>query len=245
MSKGHRLKATLLAAVLAFWLALGSVVADTLEDSIRDRNFHEAISRIEKRLPEADEKERPRLLLLLADCQVQLSQLEKARDTLSLLDPRTSPARFFRIRGQYQKRKGEESLAEKDFRQALRLSSGTPEDRIEALCELALVHSGTDQSETLWSQALEEASSAEIPFDTWMRLYHTRYEILTNTGQTQAALDFCRLMRRGLEKHSDRRGLLWAYLAEIDSLKRMVHALSTRLSDLAEQGGAGATPRLR
>ena len=220
MSRRPRLKTCLLIAFLTFFIALGSVTADTLEDSIRARNFHEAMSRIQKQLPEATEEERQRLLLLLADCQVQLNQLQEAQETLAHLDPRTSPARFFRIRGQYQNHKGEESLADRDFRQALKLS-GSVEDKIDALCELTLLHAGTDKSERLWSQALEEASTANIPPQSWTNIYRTRYEILIQTGQTQAALDFCRLMRRGLEKLSDKRGLVWAYLAEIDSLKRL------------------------
>lgn len=228
-----------MSAFLALWLGWGSVVAETLEDSIRARDFHEAMVRIHQQLPQAEGRERLRLLLLLADCQVQLNQTEKAQETLSQLDPRTAPARFFRVRGQYQRQKGEDSLAEKDFREALKLSN-TAEDRIEALCELALLRSGTEDSdsEALWSQALEEASSAETSPQAWIRVYRTRYQLLTDAGRTQAALDFCRLMRRGLEKHSDKRGLIWAYLSEIDSLKR-IGSVRRRRGSLASSSRRG------
>ena len=220
MTEGRGWKRRILAACLFFWVASGPTAAETLETLIRDRSFHEAMKRIESRLTTAGPKDRPRLLLLLADCQVQLNQLDQAKETLVLLDPRSAPSQFFLVRGQYQKRKGEKSLAEKDFQQCLRTSDNL-EEKVESLCELALLQTENEESEQLWSQALEQASSGEIPTQTWTRLYRTRYEILIEAGKPQAALDFCRLMRRGLKERSDLRGLVWAYLAEIDSLKRL------------------------
>jgi tetratricopeptide (TPR) repeat protein len=221
--KDRRWRDSLCAVGIAFCLMTGSLGAETLEEAVRARHFEEAMARIHDRLSQANSQERTRLLLLLADCQVQLSLAKDAQESLRAIDPRTAPLAFFRVRGQLQHLNGNDSLAQKDFLQALKLAT-RPEEKIRPLCELALLDSevvGRERAEKLWSEALELVSSHHLSSEEWMLVYRTRYELLIRSGNPQGALDLCRLARVNLDGESNKRGLVWSYLGEINSLKSL------------------------
>lgn len=220
LATNGRWRSLLVTAGLAFCLMTGSAGPETLEEAVQGRRFEKAMARIHKLLPRATPAERSRLLLLLADCQVQLSQTKEAQETLELIDPRTAPSRYFRVRGQLQHLQDKDSLAQKDFRQALKLAT-TPEEKVRALCHTALLDSKVvkrEDAEKLWSEALKLASSHDLSTDEWIVLYRTRYELLRGAGDPQGALDLCRLVRRSLQQKGHKPGLFWSYLGEIDSL---------------------------
>lgn len=207
---------------LIFILTLAAHAAP-LEDMVRQRQFDEVLPLIEKRLVRASAQERAQLLLLRADCEVQLHRLEAAAQTLANLDPRTAPASFFRVRGQLQRAKEEDSLARKDFQEALRRPMKAGEE-IRVECELAKLESKQDrekEAEAHWARALEIASTRELERWEWAALYVTRYEILLAAGRPLEALNTCRLARVHYRSLDYRRGVAWSWLGEAGLLKGM------------------------
>lgn len=194
---------------------------ESVDDLVRDRKFPEALIRIRESLNKAQGDLKERLLLAQADCLVQLRQAEEAKKVLDQIDPRTAPAPFFRIRGQWQRLASHNSLARKDFAQALKLSSST-EERVSVLCELADLESEENhakESEATWSQALEAASNEDAGPRVWGRVYRARYEFLTQHGRLQEGLDLARMAHAYYQAVNFPAGIFWSLLAEMSLLK--------------------------
>ena len=189
--------------------------SENLEQMASDRYFPEVLKVVEERLPGASGKERQRLLLLKAECLVGLRR-PGAKEAMSALDPRTSPARFFRVRGQWQTQREAYALARRDFRQALKLQ---PEPR-EALriclmaAEMEARAKRGEESRQHLSEALLWLSKQEWPPNVWRKYYSIKYYSLFRLGEKREANDTILLARAHLSSLGDPEGVAWSYSAE-------------------------------
>ena len=213
-----RLVCCLLFLLLASASGSGSASATPLEEMVLDREFSRAIPLLEESLRKASGEERSLLLLLLAECQVELRQKELAEQTLAFFDPRTAPPGFFRIRGKLQVLHQRTTLARKDLRHALGLQLSSDE-RIRVLCELSHLENESGDIEAARSavaEAVETASQSRVGSRELSRLYGARFALFFKAGQLQEALSICRLARIHFQDRNYRAGLLWSCFAEAD-----------------------------
>lgn len=206
--------------LLLVLLLAGMVAAETLEKELEARNFEQALVRIARELPQAVGSERLRLLLLRADCEVQLQRLDAAEQTLARIPVQGAPPRFFRVRGQLNLARNEKDLARKDFRHVLELKA-EPFARIVAACELARLEEDPAKATEWWNLAVEASQQPGMTDAAWGTLYRHRLGLLMESGRQGEALSEARLARahfHALGKLDGERGM---WLAEALILKNM------------------------
>lgn len=200
-----------LTVVLLFRLSL----AETLEQMAYERHYPELLEEIERRLPSAKSQERVRLLVLKAECLVEQRDGE-GEGALKAIDPRTAPARFFRVRGQWQIQNERHELARKDFRQALR--TGPQErEKLKLLLVWADMESRQGRNEEAFerlSEALQVLAGGQLPNSVWTSYYDSRYFILLRAGQKREAQDTLLLARAHMGSIDNQEGVAWSYCIE-------------------------------
>ncbi len=206
--------------LLLVLLLAGIAAAGTLEEDVRERQFEQALQRIALALPKAGKAQRPRLLLLKADCEVQLQRLDSAERTLALLPVESAPPRFFRVRGQFNAAREEKDLARKDLRHVLELDPD-PFETILAACELAQLEEDPEKATEWWNRAVEASQRPGMPDGAWGTLYRHRMNLLVKSGRVQEALSEARLARAHLSALGRTDGELGMLLTEALLLKNL------------------------
>lgn len=185
-----------------------------------ERHFERSLEKVEQLLPKSSAAERYKLQLLLADLLVQLHRSEEARPIIEAIDPRNAPARFFRLRGQWQLQVKELDLARKDFAQALK-SKPSPAEELRVLAaQLTLLaeEKKFDEADRLWAQALFRAD--ELSADAWLMLdlFDSRYACLKHAGRRYDALSSCRLARALFQQQKFAEGVADSWIGEAEIL---------------------------
>lgn len=209
--------------LFAFWLFGGSVGADPLERLVIDRHYYEALRQIAHRLPHAPQSQRQYLWLLKAESHVQLQQLDDAEATLKHIPLATAPPAFFRIRGEWNLLKEENSLARQDLEYVLGLAPGGRQE-ILAACELAKLEANAGhakEADRFWQLAVQVASKLPGQDAGWNHIYSTKSALLAKQGQREEALAMWRIARSHFEGMNNQRGVRGALLNQAGLLKQM------------------------
>lgn len=206
---------TLLCSASADYRGLGEI-----EELKEQRRFERALEKLERLLPQSQGQQLDRLLLLQGELLVQLRRREEAETVIKRIDPREAPARFFRVRGQWQLLDQHPELARKDFVQALRSDPDSAE-RIRILVAQILLEceqKNFEEADKIWAQALLQAE--EMSASPWLllELFDSRFTALKLAGRRHDALSECRSARILFKEKNFREGVADTWIGEAEIL---------------------------
>lgn len=204
--------------LLLLLLLAGAVSAKTLEQRIESREYEQVLVTLAKELPRTAGAARTRLLVLKADCEVQLKRLDAAEETLAQVKVSSAPPRFFRVRGELNAQRKAADLAGKDFRLVLTLEA-EPRDRILAACGLAELEEDPQKAQGWWARSVQEAQRPGTPTSAWLLIYRCRLDLLLKSGRQEEALSEARLARAHMEALKSAGGATGMLLYEAFILK--------------------------